>query len=210
VTGHVPRGTSSGTSAGSPAPAAAPPRASWVTRMGLLLPVLAVLALFTWALVRHQQTLVVGAALARGETPPVPAITLPSFGGPPVSLSALREHPVILNFWASWCIPCRDEAPLLEATWREFEGRGLLVLGVNTQDLETPARAFLREFHITYPNVRDPEGSTARLFGATGVPETFFIDREGRIRGKFPGAEVRPSAWRAAAEALIAGRAHIP
>jgi cytochrome c biogenesis protein CcmG/thiol:disulfide interchange protein DsbE len=84
------------------------------------------------------------------------------------------------------------------------------VLGVDTQDLETPARAFLREFRITYPNVRDPDGSVARLFGSTGVPETFFIGRDGRIRGKFPGVEVRDDVWRAAAVALLAGHAHVP
>ncbi len=179
-------------------------------RIGVLLPVLALLGLFTWALVRHQQTLAVGAALARGESPPVPAITLPSFDGPPVSLSTLRGHPVILNFWTSWCIPCREEAPILEATWEEFRPQGLLVIGVDTQDLEAPARAFLKEFHVTYPTFRDPDGSVARLFGATGVPETFFIGRDGRIHGKFPGAEVRPATWQSAAAALLADQVRIP
>jgi cytochrome c biogenesis protein CcmG/thiol:disulfide interchange protein DsbE len=175
-----------------------------------LLPVLVVLALLALATLRHQQTLAIGAALARGETPPVPDLTLPAFDGPPMALSGLRGHPVIVNFWASWCVPCRDEARLLEGTWHEFRSRGLIVLGVDTQDLETPARAFLREFRITYPNVRDPDGSVARLFGSTGVPETFFIGRDGRIRGKFPGVEVRDDVWRAAAVALLAGHAHVP
>jgi cytochrome c biogenesis protein CcmG/thiol:disulfide interchange protein DsbE len=175
-----------------------------------LLPVLVVLALLALATLRHQQTLAIGAALARGETPPVPDLTLPGFDGPPISLSGLRGHPVIVNFWASWCVPCRDEARLLEGTGHEFRSRGLIVLGVDTQDLETPARAFLREFRITYPNVRDPDGSVARLFGSTGVPETFFIGRDGRIRGKFPGVEVRDDVWRAAAVALLAGHAHVP
>lgn len=190
--------------------AVAPSRTSWRVRVGLLLPVVLLLGLFGAAVVRHQQTLAIGAALARGDTPPVPAVTLPAFDGPPISLTALGGNPVILNFWASWCIPCRDEAPLLEAVWEEFRSHGLLVIGVDTQDMEEPARAFLKEFHIAYPTLRDPDGSVARIFGTTGVPETFFIGRDGRIRRKFPGVEVRDDVWRAAAVALLAGHAHVP
>lgn len=182
----------------------------WRARAGVLLPVLVVIALLGLATLRHQQTLAIGTALARGETPPVPELTLPAFDGPPVALRAFAGHPVILNFWASWCIPCRDEAPLLEGTWKEFRSQGLIVLGVDTQDLEAPARAFLKEFRITYPNVRDPDGSVGRRFGTTGVPETFFVDRAGRIRGKFPGAEVQRSAWRAAALGVLSGQARVP
>jgi cytochrome c biogenesis protein CcmG/thiol:disulfide interchange protein DsbE len=187
-----------------------PPGRVWRARAGVLLPVLVVLALLAFATLRHQQTLAIGAALARGETPPVPDLTLPAFDGPPVSLRAYVGHPVILNFWASWCIPCRDEAPLLEGTWQEFQSQGLIVLGVDTQDLEAPARAFLKEFRITYPNVRDPDGSAGRWFGATGVPEPFFVDRQGRIRGKFPGVEVQRGAWGGAALGLLSGQAHVP
>ncbi len=186
------------------------PGQAWRARAGLMLPLLAVLALLAAATLRHHQTLAVGAALARGETPAIPDLTLPAFDGPPVSLRGLAGHPVILNFWASWCIPCRDEAPLLERTWREFRSQGLIVLGVDTQDLEAPARAFLKEFRITYPNARDPDGSTGKWFGTTGVPETFFIDRGGRIRGKFPGAETRRDAWHAAAVGLLSGQARVP
>lgn len=196
--------------AGPETPRPARPGDVWRVRAGLMLPLLAVLALLAAATLRHQQTLAIGAALARGETPAVPDLMLPAFDGPPVSFRGLAGHPVILNFWASWCIPCRDEAPLLEDAWRELRSQGLIVLGVDTQDLEAPARAFLKEFRITYPNVRDPDGSVARRFGMTGVPETFFIGRDGLIHGKFPGAEVRGEAWRSAAFALLAGRARIP
>lgn len=182
----------------------------WVARAGVLLPVLAVLALLAAVTMRHQHSLVISAALARGETPAVPDLTLAAFDGPPVSLRAFVGHPVVLNFWASWCIPCRDEAPLLEGISHEFRSRGLSVVGVDTQDLVAPARAFLEKFVITYPNLRDPDGSVGREFGTTGVPETFFIDREGRVRGKFPGAEVRPAVWRAAALGLLSGHAHVP
>lgn len=193
-----------------PSPARPVPRPSWAARAGLLLPLLAILILLAAALSRHQQSLAIGAALARGETPLAPALTLPGLDGPPVSLAGLRGHPVILNFWASWCTPCRDEVPLLRATWAEFRSQGLIVLGVDTQDLEAPARAFVRDLGITYPTARDADGSVARLFGTTGVPETFFIGPDGRIRGKFPGVEVRRAAWRDAAKALLSGRRHVP
>lgn len=191
-------------------PTARPPGRRWLVFAALLGPVIVLLGLFAGGLVRHQETLSINAALARGENPPVPAVTLAALDGPPMSLASLRGRPVIVNFWASWCLPCRDEAPFLEATWREFRATGLLVVGVDTQDLEAPARALLREFRITYPTLRDPDGAVARRFGTTGVPETFFIGRDGRIHGKFPGVEVRREAWRAAASALLAGQARIP
>lgn len=186
------------------------PRKTWIAWTALLLPLLALLSLLAAGTVRHQQMLQVGAALARGDTPLAPAVTLPAFDGPRLNLTTLRGHPVVLNFWASWCVPCREEAPLLETIWTEYGRRGVIVLGVDTQDLATPARGFLAKYGITYRNVRDPDGSVSRLFGATGVPETFFISADGRIRGKFPGEQVDPAAWRAAVQALLAGRAHVP
>lgn len=185
-------------------------RRLWVASAGLIVPVVALLGLLAAGIARHQRAQEVGAALARGETPPVPAVVLPAFEGPPISLAALRGHPVILNFWASWCVPCRDEAPLLERIWRAYHAAGLIVLGVNTQDLDSPARAFIARYGITFLTARDPDGTVARLFGTTGVPETFFIGRDGRIRGKFPGEQIDPTAWHAAVSALLAGRAHVP
>jgi len=185
-------------------------RKGWLTWAGLLVPVLILLGLFAAGTARHQQTLRIGEALARGERPEAPAVTLPALTGPPVALAGLRGHPVVLNFWASWCVPCREEAPLLEQVWQTYHGRGLIVLGVDTQDLEAPARAFLERYAITYPNGRDPDGRVSRVFGTTGVPETFFISADGRIVGRFPGEQVDPAAWQAAVSALLAGRAHVP
>ncbi len=187
-----------------------PAHPRWGASAGLLLPLVVVLGFLGWATLRHQQSLQIGAALARGEMPPAPSVALPAFDGRQVSLEGLRGHPVILNFWASWCVPCREEAPILEAIWSEFRVRGVIVVGVDTQDLETPARRFLAQHGITYLNVRDPDGHVAHLFGATGVPETFFIGRDGRIRGKFAGAQPGRSAWREAADALLAGRGRVP
>ena len=185
-------------------------RSSLATWAGVLLPVAALLAFLTLVLFRHQQSLEISAALARGQAPPVPASTLRAFDGRTVSLAGLRGHPFVLNFWASWCVPCAEEAPILEALWNEFRGKGLLVVGVDTQDLEQPGRGFLFRHRITYMNVRDPDGSLAHLFGTTGVPETFFVGADGRIRGKFPGEQIDRAAWRLAVEALLAGNARVP
>ncbi len=189
---------------------ASPHRTSWVAWAGLLVPVLGLIGLLVAGTVHHQRALEVREALARGETPAVPAITLPGLEGPSIALATLKGHPVVLNFWASWCVPCREEAPLLEAIWKTSQAKGVIVVGVDTQDLEQPARAFLRQYRITFPTVRDPDGTVARLFGTTGVPETFFIGSDGHIRGKFPGEQPDPGAWHAAVAALLAGRAHVP
>ena len=186
------------------------PRNRWTAWAGLLLPVILLLGLFAAGTAHHQRDLAVSVALARGDTPPAPPLTLPALTGPPVALAGLRGHPVILNFWASWCVPCREEAPRLEGIWKQYSGRGLIVLGVDTRDLEAPGRAFLTEYRITYPNVRDPDGTVARQFGTTGVPETFFISADGRIRGKFTGEQTDPASWQAAVAALLAGKTHVP
>ena len=97
----------------------------------------------------------------------------------------------MLNFWASWCVPCRTEAPLLERTWREQRERGVLFLGLNMQDATDEGRAFLREFAVSYLNVRESGNSVARRWGVTGIPETFFISPAGRVVGHVIGAVSR-------------------
>jgi len=102
--------------------------------------------------------------------------------------SQLRGTPFVLNVWASWCDPCRQESPLLERTWRTVaRPRGVLFLGLDMQDLTTDAHAFLREFQIDYLNIRDPTNDVPRSYGATGVPETFFVDRRGMVVGHVTG-----------------------
>ena len=104
-----------------------------------------------------------------------------------VSLTELRGTPVVVNFWASWCDPCRAEAAVLQRGWRAAERQRVLVLGLNQQDARDDARAFLREFSITFPQVRDPGKDTARSWGVNGIPETFFISRDRDVVGHVIG-----------------------
>lgn len=89
----------------------------------------------------------------------------------------LEGHPAVVNFWASWCLPCRDEAPILESQWRKYRGDGLIVLGVNVQDVDEDAKAFVEQYDLTFPNVRDVNLELWRKLGVRGIPETFFLDR---------------------------------
>ena len=101
-------------------------------------------------------------------------------------LRALRGQPVVLNFWASWCVPCKKEAPLLAASAKTHAGK-VAFLGVDVQDFTSDARHFLARYHVNYVSVRDGAGSTYDGYGLTGVPETYFVDREGRIIAHVPG-----------------------
>jgi len=117
-----------------------------------------------------------------------PDFELRLLDGTMARLSGYRGSVVFLNFWASWCPPCRAEAPLLEKAWRLFKAREVIFLGVSIQDTEEGARRFIEEFEITYPNGRDSQSRIAIDYGVYGIPETFFIDREGRITYKHIGA----------------------
>ena len=117
---------------------------------------------------------------------PAPQFTLSLFDGGEISLSDLRGQVVVVNFWASWCPPCRAEAPLLEEAWRSYRDRGVVFLGVDYVDTEAEARAYLREFGVTYPNGPDRGSRIARAFGITGIPDTFFIDRQGIVARAYP------------------------
>ena len=113
--------------------------------------------------------------------------TVTLFDGKKLSLDDLRGKTVFLNFWASWCPPCRAEARDLEAAWQRVKDSDVVFLGVDIQDTEEEARAYLKEFNITYPNGRDLSGKVAVDYGVWGIPETFFIDPQGRITYKHVG-----------------------
>jgi cytochrome c biogenesis protein CcmG/thiol:disulfide interchange protein DsbE len=104
-----------------------------------------------------------------------------------ISLGELRGTPVVLNFWASWCEYCRNETPMLEARWKRLAGEGVLVLGIDTKDVDADARAFLEDHGVTYPTVSDPDEVAADRYRATGLPATYFIDARGQIVEQFIG-----------------------
>jgi len=120
---------------------------------------------------------------------PATPFSLKTFDGEPISLEALRGRVVVVNFWASWCYPaCYEEAPLLAQASDAYRGRDVTFVGIDIQDKEEAARKFLTQFNFTFPNAPDPLGRVSVDYGVYGVPETFFIDRAGRIRWKHVGA----------------------
>jgi cytochrome c biogenesis protein CcmG, thiol:disulfide interchange protein DsbE len=137
-------------------------------------------ALLVWKLATEDED--AASKLGRGGTPVAPVFRLDRLDRPgDVSLAAYRGRPVVLNFWASWCEPCKQEAPLLESVWRRYRDRGLVVIGLDFNDLRSDARRFARENRMSYPLAYDGHGDTLTDYGVVGAPETFFIDRTGRL-----------------------------
>ena len=127
----------------------------------------------------------VAKALEAGKPVPAPDFTLPRLDAAgELRLSSLRGKAVVINFWASWCEPCKEEAPVLEAAWRKYRSRGVVVVGVDAQDFRADARRFMRRYGMTYPVVHDGPGETLGDYDLTGFPETFFVDRRGRLVGR--------------------------
>jgi cytochrome c biogenesis protein CcmG, thiol:disulfide interchange protein DsbE len=152
----------------------------WVIPAAVV-PVLALLAYGFWTNPREIPSPLLGR--------PAAPFALTTFDRAPLTLEEMRGKIVLLNFWASWCIPaCYDEAPTLERTWLAYKDKGVMVVGVNVQDTAEPARKFLARFGHSFPNAPDPKGHVAVDYGVYGVPETFFIDRRGRVRFKHVGA----------------------
>ncbi len=145
-------------------------RGQIIALLGALL-FLAILAI--GLILRHQ---------GRPSEGPAPDFTLQLFDGGTLRLSDQRGKVVVLNFWASWCQPCKDEAPDLERTWRRYKDKGVIFIGVNWSDTESKARAYLAEFNVTYPNGPDLGRRIGQKYRIRGVPETFFIDKQGNIR----------------------------
>jgi cytochrome c biogenesis protein CcmG, thiol:disulfide interchange protein DsbE len=123
-------------------------------------------------------------AIASGQRPQAPAahLALPVLGGGGLqTLGARRGEVVVLNFWASWCPPCRDEAPLLERWQRKLQRQQASVVGVDVLDVTGDAQKFIREHGLSYPQLRDADGSKLKRFDVVGYPETIVLDRQGRI-----------------------------
>jgi cytochrome c biogenesis protein CcmG, thiol:disulfide interchange protein DsbE len=156
-----------------PAP---PTRKRW--RAGIIAAfavLLALLGLLAWGLKQSQA--------GPRESGKAPDFTLTGYDGRVVALSRLRGQVVIINFWASWCLPCREEAAYLEQTWRKYKDRGVVFIGVDYVDTEKEARAYIKEFDTTYVNGPDLGTRISQSFNIKGVPETYYVDKNGVLRG---------------------------
>ena len=153
------------------------PKSRWgrVARWAAVLLVVGLIALLGWGVVQ--------AATGPRDSGMAPDFTLTGFDGRTVTLSQLRGQVVIVNFWASWCPPCREEAAYLERTWRKYEGKGVVFIGVDWVDTQKEALAYIKEFDITYLNGPDIGTRIAQAYRIQGVPETFYVDKTGRLRG---------------------------
>jgi cytochrome c biogenesis protein CcmG, thiol:disulfide interchange protein DsbE len=150
--------------------------------IAVLAGVVALVALLAYGLASNEPDRGVEQALGSGEREQAPDVELPRLeGGGDASLADYRGKVVVLNFWASWCNPCKVESPLLQRWHERLDKQDGLVLGVDVQDLSGDARAFVDEFGLTYPMLRDGPGDLRDDFGIIGLPETFVVDRQGRI-----------------------------
>jgi thiol-disulfide isomerase/thioredoxin len=113
------------------------------------------------------------------DSSPARDFTLPDASGNKLSLKDFRGKVVLLNFWASWCVPCREEMPAMERLYQEFQNQGLIILGVNVREKREDALAFLKELKVTYPVVFDPTGRWLLAYGAWGLPNTYLIGPQG-------------------------------
>lgn len=127
-----------------------------------------------------------GSLVALGSNP-APDFTLTTFSGKPVSLDEFCGKTVLVNFWASWCPPCQDEAPILANLQQAQDPSKFVILGIDVWDQDADATAFLQQHGLTYLNGADKDGTVAINYGVSGVPETFFISPDGKLLGKFPG-----------------------
>ena len=162
--------------------------------------VAALLVLLVWKVVQQETG---GAATNE----PAPEFELPTLDGEStLSLEGLRGKAVVVNFWASWCQPCKDESPYLEEMWRDRRGEGLVIVGINEEDVSKDARRFARRAGLTYPLVRDKSGELRDDYRLRGYPETFVIDRRGdvveHVAGPVHRGELRERFERAVERAL--------
>jgi cytochrome c biogenesis protein CcmG/thiol:disulfide interchange protein DsbE len=144
--------------------------------------------LLAWSLL-HRDGGSLAAAANRGELPIAPDFTLDRIDEDgQLTLSSLRGKVVVVNYWASYCYPCRAEAPFLETVWRRDRERDVVVVGVDWQDFRGDARRFMRRYDVTFPVVHDGPGHVGFDYGITGLPETYVLDRDGRVVEAFIGA----------------------
>jgi cytochrome c biogenesis protein CcmG, thiol:disulfide interchange protein DsbE len=150
-------------------------RVKLVGQVAAVAVVAALLALLGWKVLQGDES-------AAGVGEPAPEFSLPELNGDrELSLASYYGKALVVNFFASWCAPCKDEAPILQETWERHRDEGLVVLGIDAQDFRGDGRRFVERYGLTYPVVFDGKGSTLGRFGLTGFPETYFVGRDGRI-----------------------------
>lgn len=145
---------------------------------------LALLGLLAWGLMKTRAGPI--------QSGMAPDFSLTGFDGREVTLSELRGQVVIVNFWASWCLPCREEAAYLERTWLKYKDKGVVFIGVDYADTEMKALAYIQEFNITYLNGPDIGTRISQAYNIQGVPETFFVAKNGELHGVHIGPMVPP------------------
>jgi cytochrome c biogenesis protein CcmG/thiol:disulfide interchange protein DsbE len=150
-----------------------PRRGFSLTAVLLLIVVVVFAALIGFGLMQRIQ--------GRPSQGPAPDFSVTTFDGQQLKLSDLRGKVVVVNFWASWCIPCKEEAPALEAIWQEYRDRDVVILGVAYADTDLDSRAFIQKYNLTYPNAPDLGTQISYNYHITGVPETFVVDQRGQI-----------------------------
>lgn len=158
----------------------------WKIILPLLLSMAALVSLLAWGVLNRSSATNQSGVGVLGE--PAPNFTLSTFSGGIFDLAEYRGGPAIINFWASWCGPCRIEASELEQAWRRFGEDGVAFVGVNVQDFDGDALSFIEAFNITYPNGSDKEGLTTIDYGVGGIPVTFFVDKNGVVARRFVGS----------------------
>jgi cytochrome c biogenesis protein CcmG/thiol:disulfide interchange protein DsbE len=164
-------------------PVAAAPRRPVLVLVPLGAVVVAVLAVFGYVLL-HGATAGRTSALINK---PAPEFSYTTFDGKTVDLASLRGQPVMVNFWGSWCVPCKDEAPVLASAWQKYQGQGVQFLGVAIWDQPEAAKAFAQSAGAVWLNGLDNDGKIAIDYGVYGVPESYFISRDGVLIDRYPG-----------------------
>jgi cytochrome c biogenesis protein CcmG, thiol:disulfide interchange protein DsbE len=148
--------------------------------------VAALLGLLVWKVVKGDESGIAG-ALDEGKQPTAYVFDLPRLDRDgTLSLADYRGKVVVVNWWASWCAPCKEEMPDLERGSKRWRGQGVQFVGVNFNDFRGDARRMLARYSVTYPNVYDRNGKTIGRYGITGVPETFFVSRRGKVVARVP------------------------